>query len=143
MTLAEILRHKGSSVVTVDGRSSIHQAVRTLVDRNIGAVVVTGDDGSLGILSERDILRFMAGSAPDVDGTRVESIMTRELITARPDTSVAHAMELVTENRVRHLPILESGELAGIVSIGDLVNALRTETERENHHLKDYIATAG
>lgn len=143
MTLAEILRRKGSSVITADAATSVHQAVRILVANDIGAVVVLEERAPVGILSERDLLHFVARRAPDVDGTPVRDVMTRELITASQGTCIDEAMSMMTIYRVRHLPIMEDEQLVGIVSIGDLVNALRRETEVENSHLRDYIATAG
>lgn len=143
MRLSQILQAKGSHVVTTDPGVTVLQAIRTLVERNIGAVVVLDDDRIAGILSERDVLRFVARESADSATTRVGDLMTRNLVTAAPSDSLSHAMEIMTEHRVRHLPILEEGELKGIVSIGDVVNALRTETEVENAQLKEYIATAG
>lgn len=143
MTLADILRRKGSSVITVDALTSVHHAVRMLVANNIGAVVALMDGTPVGILSERDLLHFVAQPRPDMESTRVGDVMTRELITASPKTCIDEAMSMMTIYRVRHLPIVADGELVGIVSIGDLVNALRRETELENGHLRNYIATAG
>lgn len=143
MTLADILRHKGSSVVTVDGRTSMHQAIRILVTNNIGAVVVVQGERPRGILSERDVLHFLTRTDPELDGTRVDAVMTTELVTATAGSPISEAMSLMTEHRVRHLPIVEGDRLAGIVSIGDVVNALRSQVETENHHLKKYISTAG
>lgn len=143
MRLAQILEAKGVEVVTTHPDTTIARAVAVLVEHNIGAVVVVEEDAAVGILSERDLLRFFARGAPDLTGTLVADLMTRELVTASPDDAVRQAMDVMTEHRVRHLPILSEGRLVGIVSIGDLVNAVRRAAEEENSHLKAYISTAG
>lgn len=143
MQLSQILAAKGSDVVTTHPGVSATQALRTLVDHDIGALVVMEEDAPVGIVTERDLLRFLARADANPEATPVERLMTRRVIVAGPRDPVQHAMHTMTENRVRHLPILCDGFLMGIVSIGDVVNALREETEEENHHLKEYIATAG
>jgi CBS domain-containing protein len=143
MRLAQILEAKGAEVVTTRPDTTIAQAVALLVDHNIGAVVVVEEEGPVGILSERDLLRFLAGGPPDLVGTRVSELMTAGMVTGTPYDRVSRAMTIMTEQRIRHLPILDAGRLVGIVSIGDLVNALRKAFEEENVHLKAYISTAG
>lgn len=143
MRLAQILAAKGSSVVTTDPRTTVLDAIRTLVDHDIGAVVVVEEGRMVGLLSERDVLRFTAAGQTHPGETTVGRLMTRDLVTAAPDDSIRHAMAEMTRHRVRHLPILDGPDLVGIVSIGDVVHALRTESEEENQHLKEYIATAG
>lgn len=143
MQLSQILSHKGSDVVTIRPEATVLEAIRTLVDHNIGALVVVEDGVSVGILSERDVLTFTATGPGVLADTPVGEVMTREVHTARPQDTLAHAMDVMTRRRIRHLPILDGGALAGIVSIGDVVNALREETVEENDHLKAYIASAG
>jgi len=143
MYLSQILSHKGSDVVTIRPGATVLEAIRLLVDRNIGALVVLKEGEPVGILSERDVLTFTAGGPGLLSDTRVGDLMTREMITAGPRDTLSHAMNVMTRRRIRHLPILEDGALIGIVSIGDVVNALREETVEENHHLKTYIASAG
>lgn len=143
MYLSQILSHKGSDVVTIRPGATILEAIRLLVDRNIGALVVVKEGEPVGILSERDVLTFTAGGPGLLADTRVGDLMTREMITAGPRNTLSHAMDVMTRRRIRHLPILDDGALVGIVSIGDVVNALREETVEENHHLKTYIASAG
>lgn len=143
MHLSQILSHKGSDVITIRPGATVLEAIRTLVDHNIGALVVVQEGVPVGILSERDVLTFTATGSGVLADTRVGDLMTRELHTAGPRDTISHAMEVMTRRRIRHLPILDGGVLAGIVSIGDVVNALREETAEENDHLKAYIATAG
>ena len=143
MRLSDILRTKGSTVVTIDPDSTVLDAARTLVDHNIGAVVVVEEGAPVGILSERDILRLTSQNPQELDRTSVADIMTRDIVFAAEADSLAAAMESMTMHRIRHLPVAEEKALVGMVSIGDVVNALRAEFEEENQHLKQYIAGGG
>jgi CBS domain-containing protein len=96
-----------------------------------------------GIVTERDILRATARRPGELDSIRVGEVMTRDLITAKPEDQLLQMMDVMAENKIRHLPILEGDRLAGIISIGDLVNACRVVAEEENSQLRQYIAGAG
>ena len=139
MKIRDILRHKGHDVVTASTGDSILQAVRVLVDHNIGGVVVVEGGEVIGILTERDILRLVASKPDELQALEVGQVMTRNVIKLAPDDDLAHIMEVMTENRIRHLPVIEEGRLAGIVTIGDVVNAFRRVAEDENAHLRQYI----
>jgi CBS domain-containing protein len=139
MRLSQVLDNKGASVVTARPDTSLTEAVRLLVEANIGAVVVMGDEGPVGIFSERDLLRYVAAGEPDFDRAQVAEFMTKELITATPTQGVSDAMELMKVHRIRHLPIVQDGEMVGIVSVRDVIDAIRRATEDENQHLKTYI----
>lgn len=139
MKLRDILRSKGEHVVTASPGNSVLEAMQVLVEHNIGAVVVVQDEEILGILSERDVLRLGARSPEALSATKVEEAMTRELVVGVSEDDIDYAMNIMTENRIRHLPVVDDGSLAGIVSIGDLVNACRRQAEVENRYLKDYI----
>lgn len=140
MTLAIILSQKGRDVATVPPERAVGDVVRMLSERKIGAVVVA-DGGSkvLGIFSERDVIRVIAGGKTDALGDSVSQHMTRDVVTAQESTSVLEALGRMTEKRFRHLPVVESGKLVGIVSIGDLVKHRLSEMENENQALHDYI----
>lgn len=142
MRLTEILDKKGRLVVTTPPDRTVLEAVQLLVEKNIGSVVVTREDEILGILTERDVLRLTRARHRELDRLRISDAMTTDVITANPDDEIGHAMELMTENRIRHLPILSDGQLAGLLSIGDVVDALRKSVQDENHHLKKYIQGA-
>lgn len=142
MNVAGILRGKGSDVASVRPDTSVEEVVGELTTRRIGAVLVIDGDSVVGVVSERDIVRGLAGHEGDVLALRARDIMTSPVITISPTDTVAGAMELMTGRRIRHLPVLESGRLVGLVSIGDLVKARIEEAEREALALKDYIATA-
>lgn len=138
MKIRDILRTKGSQVLTVAPDVPVQDAVRTLVRHGIGALVVF--DGHLrGIITERDLLRHAAGGLAGLASARVRDVMTVEVITTTSGADIRDVMDVMTERRIRHLPVLEEGELCGIVSIGDVVNELRQSVESENRHLHAYI----
>lgn len=143
MKLKDILGTKGHDVVTISPDRTVLQAIRTLVDHDIGSLVVMEDEQPVGIITERDILRLTARSAGELASLKVGAVMTRDLVTATPDDELSGMMDVMTEKKIRHLPVMEGGRLAGIVSIGDLLNACRVEAEEENVHLKKYIHRGG
>ena len=143
MKIKEILRNKGHDVVTITETRSVLAAAQALVDHNIGGVLVTEGELLKGILTERDILRVTARSPGELDSILVGTVMTRELITAKPEDELTEVMDVMTQNKIRHLPILEGDRLIGIISIGDLVNACRVVAEEENSQLRQYIHGAG
>jgi CBS domain-containing protein len=137
--IREILRQKGSDVVTVSPDDTVLQAMQVLVERNIGSVVVVQGHEIQGILTERDTLRLGASGPDRLSVTSVGDVMTRDLVIGVADDDLDYAMSVMTMQRIRHLPIVDGAKLEGIVSIGDLVNALRSEAEFENRYLRDYI----
>jgi CBS domain-containing protein len=143
MKLEEILRNKGHDVVTITETKSVLTAAQALVDHNIGALLVTEGEHLTGILTERDILRVTARSPGELDSIQVGAVMTRELITAGPQDRLTEMMDVMTQNKIRHLPVLEGDGLIGIISIGDLVNASLVVAEEENSHLRSYIQGTG
>lgn len=143
MTIEEILKKKGRDVVTVGADETVLEAVGRLVEHGIGSLVVTEDGAPVGIVTERDVLRLAARGPERLATTRVADAMTREMITTEPGAGVKAIMDVMTEERIRHLPVLDAGRLVGIVSIGDVVNACRASVENENRHLRRYIQGAG
>jgi CBS domain-containing protein len=142
MRISDILHRKGSEVVTIAPDRTVLEAVQTLVEHNIGAVVVVDREGPAGILSERDVLR-LAARATDLSTLHVGQAMTSDLVVGRATDDHQSVMDVMTRRRIRHLPVVDGRTLVGIVSIGDLVNALRKDVEAENQQLKQYIAGAG
>jgi len=143
MTVKAILSRKGSDVATIAPTANLSDAVRLLAERRIGALVVTGADNRVaGILSERDIVRALAARGPESLQETVASVMTRKVSTCTEDETVAAIMERMTEGKFRHLPVVEQGRLAGIISIGDVVKLRVEEIEGESNALREYIATA-
>ena len=141
MKLSTILKAKGGDVISVVPGTRIRDVVTLLADKRIGAVVVCDEDHRLrGILSERDIVRTLAARSAATFDMTAEEIMTRCPKVATPHTTVAAAMEMMTEGRFRHLPIMEHDRLIGIVSIGDVVKARMSQQEMEVDSLRAYVA---
>lgn len=139
MKIRDILRSKGPTVITITPEAPVQQALRLLVRHDIGALVVF--DGKLrGIITERDLLHVAAEDVERLASSRVRDVMTVEVITATPEADIREVMDTMTERRIRHLPILDEKGLCGIISIGDVVHALRQSVETENRHLYAYIA---
>lgn len=139
MKIRDVLAAKGTAVVTVSPSTSVVDAMAELVRHDIGAVVVV--DGAIrGILSERDLLRAAADDVTRLGTAKVQDLMTRDVITAAPDAEIHAVMDTMTARRFRHLPVVDhSGALCGIITIGDVVNALRRTVEAENRQLHAYI----
>ncbi|MDT8391049.1 MAG: CBS domain-containing protein [Lentisphaeria bacterium] len=142
MTIHDLLQQKGTRVHTIAQGETVAKAVGLLTKYHVGALIVTGEDSRpVGIVSERDILRFFDNNGAIVGKNLVEHIMTPEsrMIVITPDDTVDYAMGIMTQNRIRHLPVIKNGALAGIVSIGDMIKSLLSATTRENKMLSDYI----
>ena len=139
MKIQDILARKGREVHTVGPKQTVTQAVRLLVTHGIGSLMVVESGEIRGIITERDILRLVDRDPSALATMKVEEAMTRELVVAVPGDDVQHVMNVMTNNRVRHLPVVEGGSLYGIISIGDVVNAMRRDAESENQHLKQYV----
>ena len=142
MSIKAILNNKGADVIAIDGNQTVREALRVMARRQIGALVVAGGgDGCQGIFTERYVMRALA----EGDAAILDDPLSRHM-TPRPqsislDTSVDEAMEIMTEKRFRHLPVMDDDMLCGIVSIGDLVNFRINQTELEAQALRDYIKT--
>ncbi|MHA7872780.1 MAG: CBS domain-containing protein [Hyphococcus sp.] len=142
MKVENILQSKGSDVFSVQADDSINSAVSVLKDKNIGAVVVQdGARGVVGILSERDIVRHLGGKGASALSMRVSDCMTPDPITCEIDETVDDLMGKMTENRIRHMPVTQQGQIVGIVSIGDVVKRKIEQAEQEAAALKEYIAS--
>ncbi|MGI6247009.1 MAG: CBS domain-containing protein [Pseudochelatococcus sp.] len=142
-TVAIIINAKGRSVITLSPQRTLREAVDLLAERRIGALVVTGVDGAvLGILSERDVVRVLASEGARVLDDKVSRIMTSRVKTCTPYDTVEDVMEMMTAGRFRHVPVMDGGKLAGIVSIGDVVKHRLADFENEHKALREYIATA-
>ena len=140
MTVKDILRTKGINVVTIQPDVTVRRAMQTMVTHHIGSLMVTDGQGKVvGIITERDILRECAARSEQVQTTTVQQVMTQDLIIGVPDDEVSYVMGIMTQNRIRHLPILNGEHLEGLISIGDVVKAQLEETEVENRYLREYI----
>lgn len=141
MQVENILQSKGRAVATVTSGSTIAAAAEMLTTKKIGAVVVVDDNKVVGILSERDIVRHLGKDWNALASRPVSDVMTKNVVSVSRFATVADVMERMTEKRIRHMPIVEEGELVGIVSIGDVVKRKIEETEQEAMALKEYIAS--
>jgi CBS domain-containing protein len=138
--LREILQAKGSTVYQIDGEATVFDAIRRMVEANIGALLVSERGAIVGIVTERDYLRRVTLEGRTDRETRVREIMTSPLVTVTPQTTVDECMTLMTERRIRHAPVLEDGEVVGVVSIGDLVKFVSREQSHQIQYLTDYIS---
>jgi len=141
MSVATILAGKGNSVISLPADATLLTAADTLSSHKIGAVLVMDGEAVLGVLSERDLVRVLAKNGGAALGAPASTMMTRDVITCGPGHTIAEVMELMTEKRIRHLPVLEDGRLAGMISIGDVVKERIAETEREAATLREFIHT--
>jgi CBS domain-containing protein len=140
MKINDVLRGKGSKVVTISPEATVSELLALLAEYNIGAVVVSPDGTAVeGIVSERDVVRLLNGT-PDARDVRVSAIMTAEVHTCGPDDHIDNLMRLMTDQRIRHVPVVTDGALTGIVSIGDVVKTRIGELEFEKEQLSNYIS---
>jgi CBS domain-containing protein len=141
-TVSQLLVIKGPMVHTIDRMATVFDAITKMVERNVGALLVMEELHACGILTERDYLRKVAVRGRASRTTRVEEIMSIGLISVRPDTSIEECMGLMTRNHIRHLPVFDGNELAGIVSIGDIVKSLARDRLSQIEQLTAYVQGA-
>jgi CBS domain-containing protein len=134
-----ILSLKGPQVYSITPDSTVYEALKTLAEKNTGALVVMQGSDVVGMLSERDYARKVLLSGRSSKGTLVAEIMTTPAVTVSPGTTVDECMQLMTAQRCRHLPVVDDGKVVGVVSIGDLVNWIITTQDFTIHQLEDYI----
>ncbi|KOX22397.1 histidine kinase [Saccharothrix sp. NRRL B-16348] len=139
MRIADVLRNKGSAVATVESRASVAELVAALAEHNVGAMVVLGPEGIAGIVSERDVVRKLHDRGGELLAAPVAEIMTSEVLTCTPRDSVDSLTVLMTERRIRHVPVVDDGELVGIVSIGDVVKSRINQLQEDHDQLTAYI----
>jgi CBS domain-containing protein len=143
MTVKAILSRKGYDVATILPSATIAEAAKTLTERRIGAIIVTGaGDRVTGLLSERDIVHVMARDGASGLDKRVEQAMTRKVVTCQESDTVGTIMERMTAGRFRHLPVVADERLIGVISIGDVVKYRLGEMELGSNAMREYIATA-
>ncbi|MGH3949787.1 MAG: CBS domain-containing protein [Pseudonocardiaceae bacterium] len=140
MRIADVLRTKGTDVATVEPNTTVSALLAALAAHNIGAMVVMGPDGVAGIVSERDVVRRLHERGAAVLENPVSEIMTSDVATCSPEESVDHLTVLMTERRIRHVPVIADGRLVGIVSIGDVVKNRMNELEHTQEQLEAYIS---
>jgi CBS domain-containing protein len=139
MLISDILRRKGSTVVTIASEAPVSEMVASLAEHRIGALVVVDGGRTVGIVSERDVVRRLHRVGPEVMELAVSELMTTDVISCEPTDSVDQIGAAMTEKRIRHMPVLAKGELAGIVTIGDVVAARIADLEQTRGQLESYI----
>ncbi|WP_038055273.1 CBS domain-containing protein [Thermus amyloliquefaciens] len=139
MTVRQVLLRKGVGAYSVHPQATVLEALKKLAEHDIGALLVMEGDRLLGVFSERDYARKLVLLGRFSKDTRVEEVMSREVVTVTPETSLEEAMRLMTEHRVRHLPVLEGGRVVGVISIGDAVKAIITQQEVLIEELSRYV----
>jgi len=139
MRVYDILGEKDQELQVIAPTAPLLEAINTLNGHNIGSLLVVENDALAGIITERDILHATARHGSDFLNYSVSDVMTRDLITCEREADLGDIMGLMTDKRIRHLPVVEEGELLGIISIGDVVKAQLKETQRDAQYMKDYI----
>ena len=139
-TIRDVLDRKGDSVLTMEGQTSVFDAIRSISNANVGAVVIQDGEQPSGIFTERDYLRKITLEGRSSRETAVAEVMSSPLFTIEPTDNTRSAMETMTEKRCRHLVVMESGKMVGIVSLGDLVKHLLLQKEEEVEQLSSYIS---
>jgi CBS domain-containing protein len=139
--VSEILGDKGNEVRKIDAAASALEAVREMVGANIGSLVVTDGDEVIGIVTERDYLRRVAHEGPTDDSVTVRDLMSSPLIVVSPETEIDECMAVMTDRRIRHLPVVDNGDVVGVVSIGDVVKFKSKQQSFEIRYLTDYITS--
>lgn len=139
MRIADVLRNKGAAVSTINQDATVQELLAGLAEHNIGAMVVVSNDGVVGMVSERDIVRQLHSNGASVLSRPISTIMTATVATCAKSDTVDAISLLMTKNRVRHVPVLEDEKLIGIVSIGDVVKSRMEELEAEQQQLHSYI----
>ena len=142
MRIRDLLTQKGADVASISQERSAVDAMALLKERGIGALVVTGPGQPLvGIISERDFVRAMATDGIAMLGRTVRELMSTEVVTCGPDETLTHLMTVMTDERIRHVPVVDDGRLVGIVSIGDVVKMRLHELETDKQSLLDYVSS--
>lgn len=139
-SVALMLRHKGSQVYAIGPDATVYEALQKLADKDVGALMVIQGSDLVGILSERDYVRKVILQGRSSKEMTVDEIMSRSIVTVSPRTTVDECMRCMTDKHCRHLPVVEEGSIAGVVSIGDLVNWIITAQDFTIHQLEDYIS---
>jgi CBS domain-containing protein len=139
-TISEILHHKGTSVWSIGPEVMVYDAIQIMADKNIGALLVTERSKLVGIISERDYTRKIALKGKSSKETPVKEILSEQVVRVSPTDTIEHCMRLMTEHRIRHLPVLEGDNILGVISIGDLVNWIISAQTNTINQLQTYIS---
>jgi len=139
-TIADILEGKGRDLISIAADATVFDAVKKMVDANVGAILVTGAEGIDGIFTERDYLKRIAVEGRTSRDTKVREVMSSPVVVVTPETSVDEAMAIMSDRKIRHVPVVEAGEIAGMISIGDLVQFQSKQQTFQIQYLTEYIS---
>jgi CBS domain-containing protein len=139
-TVKQLLQGKGHDIWSIGPEASVYDAIELMADKEVGALVVLDGDSLVGVLSERDYARKVVLQGRSSKGTKIKEIMTSRVVYARPKQTVEECMALMTDKRIRHLPVMDGDELLGVISIGDLVKAIIEEQQHVIEQLEQYIS---
>jgi len=139
-TISEILHHKGTNVWTIAPDATVFEAIQKMADKNVGALIVTENDKLIGIISERDYTRKVALKGKSSKESKVREILSDRIVQVTPAHKIEECMRLMTEHRVRHLPVIEDEKITGMISIGDLVNWIISAQSTTIRQLETYIS---
>ena len=137
--VSALLAEKGRQVYTIAPTATVREAVREMNEKGVGALLVLVDDGPVGILSERDVLRRVVDEGRDPQNATVSDVMTSDVLVVQPTTPIEQVMATMTERRVRHLPVMDEGKVVGLVSIGDVTRWVSKNQEAHIQRMTDYI----
>lgn len=140
MNVSDILKGKSNNIYSVTGQISVYEAIKVMGEKNIGALLIMEDEKLMGILSERDYARKVVLKGKASRETMVKDIMTEQVLTVTGADSIETCMEIMTQKHIRHLPIVENGKVLGMISIGDVVNAIIRMQKETIEQLKNYIS---
>jgi len=142
MKIRELVKNKGFEVIAVDADTKLNEAIKKMIDRNIGAILVVEDGKPAGIFTERDVLRQWAATT-DPNVIPIKDVMTTNLIVVDVEDELDYAMSIMIQKGVRHMPVVEKGKLVSVLSMRDVVKAQVQNLEAEVHYLKDFISDIG
>lgn len=137
--VSAVLVDKGRQVYTTDPRATVREAVRQMNDKGVGALLVVEGERTVGIFTERDVLRRIVDEGRNPETVRVAEVMSRDVVTVGPATTVEEVMAMMTARRIRHLPVLDDGALIGMISIGDITRWMSENQEEHIRRMTDYI----
>lgn len=138
LKVKDILKDKGLEVIAIDSSATVDAAINKMIERNIGAILVMENNGCVGLFTERDVLRCWTDHGT-ADKIAVKDVMSKDLLVIEPEDDLDYAMTIMTNKRIRHLPVIDHGRLVGLVSIRDVVKYHIGTLKAEVHYLKDYI----
>lgn len=138
LKVKDILKDKGLEVIAIDSSATVDTAINKMIERNIGAILVMEEGDCVGLFTERDVLKCWVMHS-SVDKVAIKDVMSKDLLVIEPDDDLDYAMTIMTNKKIRHLPVIDRGRLVGLVSIRDVVKYHIGNLEAEVHHLKDYI----